>query len=198
MAPPEGSKGVKGELETRDGSDSPVIVEKGEVPPANTVEGSEADELNDDGASSVSSTRTNMLHVDSDDGGDFDPDLPTDYKPQVQANLEKELVIEETKPEVDEGKSEKIVPVSTVKTGTESAETSQPAAKPEAPIIDAKTVKPFPSVSLKDDLETQEVFLFSDAICMKQEFRMKGHKKSGKYYLPTSPNLSKVERIQGF
>ncbi len=37
-APPEGSKGVKGELDTRDGSDSPVMVEKGKVPPTNTVE----------------------------------------------------------------------------------------------------------------------------------------------------------------
>ncbi len=117
--------------------------------------------------------------------------------PQFKADPAKDPVIEETKPEVDKGKSEKIVPVSTVGSGTESAEASQPAAKPEAPIPDAKTIKPVASSSLNDDYEAQEVFLLTDAICTKKEFSLKGHKKSGKYYLPTSPNLSKLGRNSG-
>ncbi len=46
--PSEGSEDVWVELETRDGSYSPVIVEEGKGPPAKMVEGFDANELNDE------------------------------------------------------------------------------------------------------------------------------------------------------
>ncbi len=154
-----------------------------------------ADDLKDyDGASSMSSAKSNILDVYSDVDVDFDPDLPTEHKPQVKADPVKDLVVEQAKTEYDKGKSEKIIQMSMVKSGTESAEASQPAAKPEVPIHDAKTVKPVASSSLNNDYEAQEVFLLTDAIFTKKEFSYKGHKKSGKYYLPTCPNLSKLGR----
>ncbi len=83
-APLQGSEESVGELVARDGTDSPQIELKGGSPHSKPVNATETDELkDDDGTSSVSSAKLNILDVCSDVDDDFDPDLPTEYKPTI-------------------------------------------------------------------------------------------------------------------
>ncbi len=142
----------------------------------------------------MSSAKSNILDTLSDVGNGFNPDLPNVYKSPVKTNPEKDLIFEEAKTEAGEAKSEKIVPVSTMTSSMESAESSKPAAKLEAPIPDATIIKPISSTSHNEDYGTQEQYLLTDTICTHKEFCDKGHKKSGNYYLPNSSSLSKLGR----
>ncbi len=83
----------------------------------------------------------------SDDDNDFNQDIPTKYKFQVKANPEKELVVEEAKPEVDEWRPEKIVALLTKKSTTESTEVSKPPANPETLDVDKPLIDLEPSGS---------------------------------------------------
>ncbi len=61
--------------------------------------------------SSDSSNETIVPETLSDRDSDFNPDLPTRLDGQDQTPLAKDGVVESDKPEADEGKSEKTVPV---------------------------------------------------------------------------------------
>ncbi len=61
------------------------------------------------------------------------------------------MAVRKANTKVDEGKSEKIVPVLTKKSSTESAETSKPPAKPETLNVDKPLVDLEPSGNLQDE-----------------------------------------------
>ncbi len=61
--------------------------------------------------SSDSSNETIVPNTFSDRDSDFNPDLSTRLDGQDQTPLEKDRVVDSDKPEADEGKSEKTVPV---------------------------------------------------------------------------------------
>ncbi len=84
----------------------------------------EVENLND-GCSAVSSAILKILGTLSDFEGDFDPALPTKFPSLVKATLEKDVVVEESNPVVDDEKSEKIVMASTEMSSTESAQTKK-------------------------------------------------------------------------
>lgn len=108
------------------------------------------------------------------------------------------MFAEESKPVVGDGKSEKIVPASTEKITTKSAEASKPTATSEILIPDITVVKPVSSSSQIDEYSTQEEnSLLLVTIFTKREFQDLGHKESGKHYLPFCPNLTKLGRRSG-
>ncbi len=63
----------------------------------------------------------------------------------------KDLVIKDTTPEVGDGKSEKIVPVSSVKESTEGSEASKPLATLENAIVEKLVTNDKPTSSHQDE-----------------------------------------------
>ncbi len=94
----------------------------------------------DNDGSSISFTRTITMDTQSNDERSFNPALPTGYEETDQATPLKDVVIEKANIEVDEGKSEKIVPLLTKKSTTERAEASKPPAKLETLNIDKSLI----------------------------------------------------------
>ncbi len=72
-ASPAGSEEALGEIETRDGSDTPKNEVEGGSPRSITAGRTETEDV-DDGCSSVSSVTSNIRGTHSDVEGDFDPD----------------------------------------------------------------------------------------------------------------------------
>ncbi len=148
----QGSEEGSVEAETRDCSDSTVVVvlsdtEKSDVATGDVDDGDILG-VSDDSMSSVHTTVLASL-CDRDDH--FDPHLPTGFDDISQASPAKDKVVEketsdgksEKKLPFEEGKSEKKVPTLVKKDGTESAEVSTPAA-----IVEIKTS----STSLEESL----------------------------------------------
>ncbi len=169
-------------------------------PPGSTGSRTENDLLggrNDDSHTScVSSTHTTIMETYSDDEMPFDPDLPTGYGGTDQATLAKEPVVKDMTPEVDDAKSEKKAPRSSVKEITEGTEASKPTAIPEIPIID----KPVTNIKLGSscqDEEKAEDDLLHVRMLTKEDFKKYSHLKSGRYYLPESPSLNENGRKSG-
>ncbi len=131
----------------------------------------------------------------SDDKCDFNPDLPTEYKPPVETNAEKDLVIMVTKHEVDEGKTEKKVPESTMKSSTQCSEASKLKKSMEAPQSGQAFVTVESSSSHQDEAEKLQLEQSFHMITMitKKDFKDNGHEKSGRYYLPECPPYNKED-----
>ncbi len=130
------------EEEARDGTNSPIVVNtdnpKKSVgsPPGSTSNRTEDDLLGDSNDDSSSSMHSTVMDTISDDDLPFDPNLPTGYGETEQATPVKDLVIKDTTPEVDDAKSEKIVPVSSVKESMEGNEASILPATQESVIVE--------------------------------------------------------------
>ncbi len=192
-APLEGSKGVSGELKTRDGSDSQKLNVEDVGGPHSLIISRTEDAILDDGdATSISSTKSNEMKMMSDDNDDFNPDLPTEYKAPVEADRKKDSVIGESKADLDKGKTKKKVPESTEKSSTESSEASKPKTSMDTPLSGQTIANIESSSSHHNEAESlQENPLFLVTMTMKKDFHGNGHTKSGKYYLPKGPTNNK-------
>ncbi len=123
----------------------------------------------------------------------FSTDLSTEYKPPIEANAERDLVVLVTKEEVDEGKTEKKGPESIKKSSTEISESSKPKTSTEAPPSGQVIVTVESSSSHQDEAEKLQLEQSLHIIIMitKKDFKNNGHEKSGRYYLPECPPYNK-------
>ncbi len=127
-----------------------------------------------------------MTH--SDEEKYFNPELPTEYKSQVLANPEKDLVIKDAKPANDEGKSEKTVPESTEKSSTESPEASKPKTSTVPSLIDQASAQ----VEAKSSHYSEAKVQYEDtptfvSMLSKKDFLNNDHLKSGDIFFLTHP-----------
>ncbi len=124
------------EAETRDGSDSSVVTEKEseksvDVTPRSSIDVTDDDLLghSEDEEGEIfldCSTHTLVQETLSDMDDDFDQDLSTEFGTIEQATPVKDMVVAKENTEIDNGKSEKKVPVLEKKESMESTEVSQP------------------------------------------------------------------------
>ncbi len=99
LAPLECSTEERGELETRDCSDSLQTATENVVrsPRSLTVSRTEDAILDVNDGASISSNKSVEMLTLTDDDSDFNQDLPTEYKPPVEANAQKDLIVVVTK-----------------------------------------------------------------------------------------------------
>ncbi len=194
VATVEGSEERLGELETRDGSDSPNVekfeaTEKSVESPLRSTNGRTEDDLlgnddNDDDGSSISSTHTVTMDTQSDNERPFNPELPTGFEEIDQTTPSKDVAIKDANAEVDEGKSEEIVPELMDKSSTEDVEASKPLTKPQTLNIDKASIKVEPSSSRQDETKGLEEHHLLLTMLTKKDFKDSGHFRSGRYFLP--------------
>ncbi len=149
-----------------------------------------SEDISDKGyISSDTSTHTVVPENLSENYSDFKQDLPTRVAGMDQTPLAKGAVVKCDKPEVDEGKSEKIVQVEAM---TESFDTEM-ASKP-LEVKDYNVVgKHVPcSSEEKFGLMDEQFVLNPNRITMltKGYFKQSKHVQRGRYYLPELPVIS--------
>ncbi len=125
----------------------------------------------------------------SDNDSDFNPDIPTRVAGKDQTPLAKGGIVKSVKPEANEGKSGKIVPVEAT---TESSDVEM-ASKP-LEVKDDRVVEKHVSRSSEEKFSLiDEQFVLDPnriTILMKGDFKRSNHVKSGRYYLPELPMIS--------
>ncbi len=185
---------------SRDGSDSPMIIDSlsPDVTPGSTGRGTDgvllgiSDHENGDIFSDASSTPTITAESFSNHEDPLVPDLPTGQDEGIQASLAKELVVRK---ETEEGKTAKEVPSKEensfkivpqlAKESTESAKVLKLEANPE--ISTTPTMTDETQVSLHGDKFLHD--LTHVTMLSKKNFKDSGHLKIGRYYLPELPLL---------
>ncbi len=191
--------------ETRDGLDSKIETEQVSVKSVYVTPGSSGDVTDDDllrhsedeegEIYSDSSIHTLVQETLSDMDDDFDPDLPTEFGIIDQATPSKDVVVEKENTEIDDGKSEKKVPVLVKKESTESGKVSQPSSNTKILNIKTKNVKEETEVRLHD--EKFLIDLSCKTMVTKNHFKDSSHLKSVRYYLPEYPPLTMEGRKSG-
>ncbi len=139
--------------------------------------------------SSDCSNETIVPETLSDRDSNFNPDLPTRLDSQNQTPLEKDGVVESDKPEADEGKSEKTVPVEAMTKSSDVEMASKPLEVKDDSVFEKHEPR---SSEEKFGLKDEQFVLDPNRITMlmKGDFKRCNHVKSGRYYLPETPMLS--------
>ncbi len=143
-----------------------------------------------------SDTNTIIMGTHSDDDLPFDPDLTTGYGETEQATPAKDPVIKDMTSEVDDRKSEKIVPVSSFKEIMEGSESSKPCATPENVVVEKPVANDKPTSSRQDEDKAANDMLHIRMIS-KEDFTKYSHLKSGRYYLLEQPTHNDNGRKSG-
>ncbi len=200
----QGSEESCVEAETSNGSASTSSLElevtekSSEVAPGSTGDVSEEDLLshsesdgNDGDALSDRSNTTMVPETHSDDDREFDPELPTEMELADQATPAKDVVVESENTDANDGKSEKKVPT---KLTTESTESLTVVIK-ERLVVERENVEVETIIRLHDEEFMKD--LCHITMTTKTQFKNSGHTKSGRYYLPEEPMLSKMGMSSG-
>ncbi len=145
---------------------------------------------------SDSSTHTIIPETVSDNDSNFNTDLLTRFAGLDQTPLAKDGDVESDKPETDERKSVKTVPVEAMTESPEIEMASKPfevkddkiIEKPEIPCGDEK-------FGLKDERFVIDTYRIT--MLMKGDFKRSNRVKSSRYYLPEIPLITPEGRKSG-
>ncbi len=178
--------------ETIVGTDNPTEVAPGSTRDATDEEllGHSEGDGDKEEIPSDSLTHTIIPKTLSDSDTDLNPYLPTRFGGKDQTTLGD---VESEKPESDEGKSAKIVPVEARTGSPEVEKASNPFEVKDEKLVDISATGGDEEFGLKDELFMMNPYRMS----IKMDFRYHNHQKSGKYFLPEKPPVVRTGKISG-
>ncbi len=143
---------------TQGSVDDPVTEKKGNCekpvvsPPRSTGCRTQDDLLGDSNDDDDrSSTNTMVMDTNSDNERNFNPGLPTGYEEAVQAAPEKDAAVNDMTLEMNNSKSEKVLPASSVKHSMQGIKASKSPATQEIMIVEPPVDNDKPNSSHQDE-----------------------------------------------